>query len=113
MTFGPQAGTYIRVGSLVTCFFSLTLTAKGSSTGIATISGLPFPSNADVANAGAGGLCPSYANMASLTGVPLVQIGPAVSAASLAQAGAATPAALTDANITNTTTISGSFSYRI
>lgn len=113
MTFSTQAGTYIRVGSLVTCFFSLTLTAKGSSTGAATISGLPFPSNADVANAGAGGTCPSYSAMASLTGVPLIQIGPAVSAATLAEAGAAAPTALTDSNVTGTTTISGSFSYRI
>lgn len=42
MTFTTQVGTYVRVGNLVLVSFFLLLSAKGSSTGSATISGLPF-----------------------------------------------------------------------
>ena len=42
ITYGTQTGSYTKVGRLVTCFGNLTLTAKGSSTGQARITGLPF-----------------------------------------------------------------------
>jgi hypothetical protein len=113
MAVSTATGTFIQIGNLVVCFFSLTLTALGSSTGSATISGLPFESNADVANAGAGGVCAAYANLASLAHVPLIQVGPSASVAGLFQAGAAAATALTNANFTSTSVLSGSFSYRI
>lgn len=42
MTYSVQSGIYVKNGSLVTVIGNMILTAKGSSTGSATISGLPF-----------------------------------------------------------------------
>jgi hypothetical protein len=42
MTYTTQTGKYTRVGNLVTVDVTLTLSAKGSSTGTATITGFPF-----------------------------------------------------------------------
>jgi len=41
MTYGTRTGTYTRVGNIVTVAMRIALTAKGSSTGTATITGLP------------------------------------------------------------------------
>ena len=42
MTFTKQVGRYARVGNLVIFEATLELSAKGSSTGLATITGLPY-----------------------------------------------------------------------
>jgi hypothetical protein len=41
ITYATQRGGYVKVGSLVVADFEILLTAKGSSVGVATISGLP------------------------------------------------------------------------
>lgn len=45
---GTQTGTYVRVGKFVHAQFNIVLTAKGTSTGVVTISGLPVAANATV-----------------------------------------------------------------
>lgn len=42
MTYNTQLGYYTKIGNLVTAFANFQITAKGSSTGDATIAGLPF-----------------------------------------------------------------------
>lgn len=42
MTFSSQLGRYTKIGRLVTIHILLVITAKGSSTGVATIGALPF-----------------------------------------------------------------------
>jgi hypothetical protein len=42
ITYSNQNGLYIQIGKLVTVYCSFQLTNKGSSTGNATVSGLPF-----------------------------------------------------------------------
>ena len=42
MTYGTQAGHYTKIGNLVHIQLRITLTNKGTSTGNATIAGLPF-----------------------------------------------------------------------
>jgi hypothetical protein len=42
ITTSQQYGQYTKIGRLVTCTFNIFLTNKGSSTGVATIDGLPF-----------------------------------------------------------------------
>jgi hypothetical protein len=44
MTFSTRIGSYIKVGKFVICSARMTLSAKGSSTGTATLSGWPFTS---------------------------------------------------------------------
>jgi len=46
VTYGTQIGFYMRIGSLIFFTIRLVLTSKGSSTGSATITGLPISSNA-------------------------------------------------------------------
>jgi hypothetical protein len=45
MTFNQQLGQYIKIGRQVTAWFLVQLSAKGSSTGNALISGAPFGSS--------------------------------------------------------------------
>jgi hypothetical protein len=42
ITYSARSGKYTRVGRQVTITFSLSLSSKGSSTGSATVTGIPF-----------------------------------------------------------------------
>jgi hypothetical protein len=42
MTFSNRSGVYIKVGTLLWCGYVMTLSSKGSSGGLATITGFPF-----------------------------------------------------------------------
>lgn len=44
ITYSNQGGGYTKIGNLVVCTCLITLTNKGSSSGAATITGLPFSS---------------------------------------------------------------------
>ena len=95
ITYTTQSGNYVRTGNLVCVHFSIVLSSKGSATGAATITGLPFAG---------GGVAPGmsiryYSNLASIAGSPFGWIG--TTTINLVQMGAATPSALTDANFAN------------
>jgi hypothetical protein len=111
ISYSGQVGTYTRIGREVTCRFIFSLTSKGISTGTATIAGLPFPSNADPTNDGAGGLVVACSFMASLSGAISLQVGASSSTATLLETGATGTAALTDANFNATSTVSGTLTY--
>lgn len=111
MTTSTASGTYTQLGREVTVRFRIVLTAKGSSTGAATISGLPFPANADVTGDGNAGACPVYSGMASITESPVLTVAPSASVIQLLTFGAAASAALDDTNFNNATTINGTVTY--
>ena len=95
ITYTTQSGNYVRMGNLVYVHFSIVLSSKGSATGAATITGLPFAG---------GGVAPGmsiryYSNLASIAGSPFGWIG--TTTINLVQMGAATPSALTNANFAN------------
>ena len=95
VTYTTQSGNYVRAGAMVYVHFSIMLSSKGSATGAATITGLPFAG---------GGVAPGmsiryYANLASIAGSPFGWIG--TTTINLVQMGAATPAVLTNANFAN------------
>lgn len=48
ITYSSQVGHYYRTGSMVFCTIYINLSSKGSATGSATITGLPFTSSAGV-----------------------------------------------------------------
>ena len=48
MTYGTQVGRYTKIGRMVFYAVHITLTAKGSSTGNSSISGLPFTNSAAI-----------------------------------------------------------------
>ncbi len=95
IAYSSRTGNYVRMGNLIYVEFIITLSSKGSATGAATITGLPFAG---------GGVAPGmsiryYSNLASIAGSPFGWIG--TSTVNLVQMGAATPSALTDANFAN------------
>ena len=51
ITYSIQVGRYTKIGNNVSVSMQITLTSKGTSTGAATISGLPFVSNSNVPSA--------------------------------------------------------------
>jgi hypothetical protein len=47
ITYSAQNGRYTRIGNVVWLLLGFLLTSKGTSTGVAKITGLPFPINAN------------------------------------------------------------------
>jgi hypothetical protein len=47
IAYSTQTGSYTRIGSLVYYYINIVLTSKGSATGQATITGLPFTASGD------------------------------------------------------------------
>lgn len=101
------SGSYTKIGRLVTFRGFITLTAKGSSTGSATIDGLPFTSGSGNANAPitlfytnlnintGGGFYTGIGTIANnTTAITLLEIGSNVGVT-----------ALTDADFSNTSTL--------
>ena len=108
MTFSLRSGSYTKIGNRVFFEGRVTLTAKGSSTGAAKITGLPF-------TAGSYGACTIgyYANLASISGVALAYVDTGAATIQLQNGNAATSAALTDANFTNTSDVLFFGNYRV
>jgi hypothetical protein len=111
-TSSTTCGWQMR-GSLVTVSYSMFLTAKGSSTGPAVLTGLPLTSAATAST-----LNPmNYANLANacVTAIPNCGVFASVrvsdTAANLGSWGAGNMISLTDANFTNTSNLQGSITY--
>jgi hypothetical protein len=92
ITYTTQTGTYVRIGSLMYVQFSIELSSKGSATGNASITGLPFDGGTDFD----GVVVRFFTNMASLSGNPFGYIGGTT--ITLAMASATDRAILTNAN---------------
>ena len=107
--YSAQVGYYQVSGKMVTCFMRIVLTNKGTATGAATITGLPFTSRNDV-SAGMGTINYSV-NMASLSTTPFLGVQAISKVASIYQGGAGGASGLTDTNFQNTTGIGCIFTY--
>jgi hypothetical protein len=112
ITYSNQYGKYYRVGNLVTFSIYIALTSKGSSTGSATVTGLPFLSFNDGAEYDY--TMPAWGGMTVATATSLIADLPANSATLslfflVATTGAIT--ALADTNFSDTTTFKISGSY--
>ena len=104
----------IKVGRLVTCFYNIVLTAKGTSTGAIRIGGFPFSSASTPSNVG-GGVCDAYSNMTT-TGVGAlftkVQANNTFATLRRGATGSGTSSiTLTDADISATFTVGGTLTY--
>jgi hypothetical protein len=109
ITYSRQAGTYTKVGNVVTVVFDMRLTSKGSSTGGLTIEGLPFAS--------AGGVSVGFAiaQLYLYSGfVGLTRMGTAYTNGStvLNEPIDSLSVAIADTNFTNSAILFGSFTYR-
>lgn len=104
MTYSTQTGTYCRIGKNVIAEFSIALTAKGSSTGAATITGIP------VAALGNGlGIVHVYQSLAGITGSLYWPLG--ASTLTCTQGGTTGQADLDQSNFTDTSIFKGSIVY--
>ena len=101
---GTFSGTYTKIGRLVFARGTLTLTAKGSSTGSATISGFPYAAGASTA-----GVVGQAALFTGLTGA--LQAFITGSAVTLRQSGAAGNTTITDAVFQDTTVFQIAVTY--
>lgn len=109
MTFGSRGGLYTKIGDTVFCHLFMVLTAKGSSTGAVTITGLPFTVGTRQAGASIG----LYEFFTGLTGVLICLADVGGTTMRLFQTGAASCAAITDTSLTNTSSIYMSFNYKV
>lgn len=110
ITYSLQTGTAIKVGRMVYFAFTMTLANKGSSTGQAVISGLPFASNAGWQGDNGGVL---FADTLTFAGnyVMLGYINASTTMNLLEVTTAAGITALTNTAFANTTAIAGSMFY--
>lgn len=75
MTYAAQAGHYTRQGNAVTAWGRIVLSAKGSSTGSASVTGLPFAIRSDGSQYGAGGIVSVASNLSGVGNGTLVLTG--------------------------------------
>lgn len=111
VTYGALTkARYTKIGRVVVVDFNIVLTSKGTSTGSATIEGLPFGPlpNDGFYTAASFGIA---LNMASITGGVAGLAQPNSSRVLLYHTNNGSSAALTNANFTNTTNLYGSVSY--
>jgi len=101
LTYSTRTGTYTKVGRLVFFQAYFLLTAKGSSTGAASISGLPLTANATAGMYHAPAFW--FAAMTSISGEIKGFIAPGSTAITPYQMGTGAPSLITNANFTNTT----------
>lgn len=101
ITYGTQLGTYSRMGKTVSFSIHITLTSKGTSTGSMAISGLPYTSTAGVTQPANPGFATGIVSASSLAGWIL----PGTSSIQMQNAQVNYTATLSDANVSNTTTL--------
>jgi len=107
LTYGTRTGTYTKIGNLVHAEFLIVLTAKGSSVGVASISGLPFSGLGNPP----GILALIAATFAGITGAPYIEV--ISSSISLIQSSAVGGIGIADTAFTNTSSFRGSIDYRV
>jgi hypothetical protein len=108
MTYGLRSSKVTRIGAAVTVSGSITLTARGTSTGVATITGLPFGSVV------IGAMSVSfYQNLASSFASPPMGAVGSTGVITLRKAGGASAVDMTHADFTDTTRIDFSVTYQV
>jgi hypothetical protein len=111
MTTSEADGLWVQIGPIVICFFRIVLTALGSSTGNATIAGLPVAvTNAGPAFGG-GGPCVSGGTVSVSGGIQAEAVINTTTVALLTNASTGTTP-LTNANFANSSAINGMIVYQ-
>jgi hypothetical protein len=112
LTYAAQEGHYTRIGNQVTIHGFITLSAKGSSTGNARITGLPYTSDATTNQLQSGAM--GYGSgLAGLTSIPTMTVVDNDTDLSLHDWGATGAANLDQSNFTDTSNLRFSLTYQI
>lgn len=107
-----RGGTFTRIGNRMMFEVRMVITSKGSATGQARISGLPYAA----ASSGSPSefVCTvDYSGLSGLMGIPLGLVTVLGTSVALVQTGAAATSALADTEFTNTSDLTISGSYRL
>jgi hypothetical protein len=107
ITYGTQTGAYTKIGKLVFVSWDIVLTSKGTDTGGATISGLPFTSSTLVNQAATIGYQQNMATTVTIYG----RVESSNTAISLGTPSSTTMQNVVDTDFGNSTRISGSAVY--
>jgi predicted NAD-dependent protein-ADP-ribosyltransferase YbiA (DUF1768 family) len=113
ITYTTQAGRYTKIGRIVSVSIYILLSSKGSSTGAAGISGLPFTAAPTGGGQNQSGCIGYYGNFAVLTGVPMIRADSGTTTLAFAQSGAASAGGVTDTNFTNSSVFTINITYDI
>lgn len=108
LTYSSRSGTYQRVGDTIRFQISIALSAKGSSTGTVRITGLPI-----VSNSASNSFSINLDAMASMSGHVYVAMDSGASLLRIHHHQTGTSAELTDANFTDTTTLTINGTYQV
>jgi hypothetical protein len=112
ITYGAQSCQYQIEGQKVELQFFIGLSAVGSATGVATLSGLPItPGPASGSFFGTTAPVSGASGIASLTGTILAQPAPASTNVNLVTQGATGTVNLSNTNFTAASMISGQLNY--
>ncbi len=109
ITYGTRNGRYTKVGRLVFVELRIVLTSKGSSTGAATITGLPFTNNGSCSAVGSG----TFGGMSGVLNDTTGVIYPSGTTININDNGGGSRANLTDSNFTNTSDFDISITYTV
>ncbi len=110
LVLGTALGSYTKIGRRVFIDFTINFSAKGTSTGNARITNLPFTSlNAVVIRSH--GFCSYYANMFSLTGRPVLYNSQNLNSVLFYDDAASTQPGLNQANFADNSSIRGKIEY--
>jgi hypothetical protein len=111
VTYSFQNGLYTKIGNLVFIRCTIVLSSKGSSTGNATVTGLPFTSKNTT---GGTGFALTFIDaMASITGQIINEVEANSTTSVCFQTSATTSPALTNSNFTNTSNYQFSGCYQV
>lgn len=111
ITYSTQAGYYTQIGNVVYCIGTMTLSNKGSSTGIASITGLPVATGGNSGNINAVVGFDNITLTASYTGILLQGVGGG-STLHIDQFGSGVAlAAVSDTGFSNTSSLYLTFFY--
>lgn len=105
ITYSTQSGTYVQIGKLIVAEFIITLTSKGSSTGGATITGLPTAAN------GNGNMSISFYTATSGNSGAAMNGSVGSSTITLRYSTPTGNGSIVDTDFTNTTTLGGTCIY--
>ncbi len=110
-TTGPTGGRYTKIGRTVIATGMLTLSSKGSSTGVAALTGLPFTAaNDGIYVAVAVGFA---AGFSSVTGAVLAAVVPNTGRCNVYQSANGAATALTNSNFTNSSQLFFTATYDV
>lgn len=108
LTYSTQSGFYVQIDKLVVADFNIALSGSGSSTGVASISGLPVAAGPNSGQC----LVNYYAGMSGMTAMINHVVSSGTSCV-LEFIGAATFSAVTNSNFTNSSLLLGTCIYLV